>query len=91
MFILISAGQWAGCCNLPIGSWQLFLLGFSHSVIGAAIGLGVFGAGSGFRVGGGGVHCGRGLIVIFRKFFASIKNFFIFPGRLGIRLSFYEF
>ena len=60
MFILISAGQWARCCNLPIGSWQLFLLGFSHSGIGigAAVGLVVFGAGSGFRLGGVGCTAG---------------------------------
>ena len=35
-------------------------------------------------------HCGKGLIAIFRDFFASINEIFILAGGLGTRLSFYE-
>ena len=34
-------------------------------------------------------HCGRGLIAIFRGFFASIGEIFILAGGLGTGLSFY--
>ena len=36
-------------------------------------------------------HYGKGLIAVFRGFFASINKFFILTGRLGTRLSFYQF
>ena len=35
-------------------------------------------------------HYGKKLIAIFRRFFAIIKKNFIFAGRLGTNLSFYE-
>ena len=35
-------------------------------------------------------HYGKSLIAIFRKFFAIINKIFIFAGRLGTSLSFYE-
>ena len=50
----------------------------------AAVGCGVSGAGSGFRVGG----APRGaLIAIFRDVFASTSKIFILAGRLGTFLS----
>ena len=48
--------------------------------LGAAVGRGIFGAGSGFLVGG--------LIAFFHGFFASIRGVFIFAGGLGSRLWF---
>ena len=49
-----------------------------------AVGHGVFGTGS-CEVAG----CGKGLVAIFRDFFASISEMFIFAGGMGTRLSFY--
>ena len=48
--------------------------------LGAAVGRGIFGAGSGFLVGG--------LIAFFHGFLASIRGVFIFAGPLGNRLWF---
>ena len=56
----------------------------------AAVIRGVFGAGSGFRVG----WCtagGRGLISVFQGFFASIGGAFILAWGLGVGLSFLGF
>ena len=36
-------------------------------------------------------HRGKGLISVFQEFSASIGKPFILVGRLGARLSFYEF
>ena len=51
-----------------------------------AVGHGVFGTGSCEMA-----DCGKGLIAIFRDFFASISEIFIFAGGMGTRLSFLEF
>ena len=55
-------------------------------VVGITIGCGVFGAGNGYRVEYG---TARGLIAIFRGFFATIGEIFSLAGRLGAGLSFY--
>ena len=51
-----------------------------------AVGHRVFGTGSCEMA-----DCGKGLIAIFRDFFASISEIFIFAGGMGTRLSFLEF
>ena len=54
-----------------------------------AVARGVFGAGSGFRVGWRTV--GEGFVSVFWEFFASISGAFILAGGLGTGLSFYGF
>ena len=50
---------------------------------------GVFGAGSGFRVGWRAMGGGGGLVSALQGFYCSISKAFILSGRLGVGLSFY--
>ena len=57
--------------------------------VGPAVIRGVFGAGSGFGVGGGGaLREGGGLVPVFHEFFVSNNKIFILAGGLVTGLSF---
>ena len=68
--------------NSYLDSSLLLFDGFWEGGWGPTISHGIFGTNSGFRACEG-AHCGKGLIAIFRDFFASVSEIFISAGHGG--------